>query len=663
MNLKKTTACLFLLASLLTTNIWAKGGIPDYRGYDWEGKATKKPLTEEERKETAIVLKDFKGYQYTYNLKGELVLHTVEHKIIWVNSDNAIEGNNKVYVPLWDVIDIVQLKARAIKKDGTTVELDKSNIKEIENEETGGQYQIFAIEGVEVDSEIEYFYVWEKKATAGLYGDRDFYQYGLPAKNLKFQLISPANLKFIAKSYNGFPQPTEEVGEEERVLTAELGYSEAMKQEEFATYDANKMRIEYKLGFNLAQSEAPLYTWADAASAIGDNVYYIEKDGYKAAKSFAKSLKIKGSAEQKIRKIENELKTNFSIQKGYTAEFYDISNIINNKYGNETGLIRLYAQLFNIAGIEHELVLTTDRSEIRFDGEFASWRYLDNYAFYFPSTKKYLAPGSPELRYGMLPFYWTENQALFVKPIVGKTEEVELETRIGFIPSLTSDESFDNLNIEVVFAENMEKATLSIESKSSGYYAANIQPYFPFIAEDKQKEVAEDLIGRYAEGAEFSSIETKNTEKNISPLEKPFIVKGVCTASSFIESAGPKYLFKLGSLIGPQVEMYQESTRQNQVENDFNRLYDRTIRFTIPDGYQIKNLEDININAQCMNEKGDKSFTFESSYTIKGNKVEVRIVEFYKDIYYPIKNFEPFRKVVNAAADFNKITLVMEPKG
>lgn len=633
-----------------------------YRSYDWDAERKRLEVSEEDKDESALILKDFKGYEYHYTPEGKLALYAVEHKIIWVNSDNAIEGNNKVFVPLWDVLELVEIKARTIKKNGEIVLLDKSNIKEIKNEETGGDYKIFAIEGVEIDSEIEYFYVVKMQPGANLYGNREYFQYSIPSRNASFELISPANLEFSFKAYNNFPKPEQEIVDKTRFVKAKMDRISALKKEEFAMYNANRMRIEYKLGFNHSSSGKELYTWNDAAGRIYENVHYTEKEEDKAVTAFFKKLKIKKSAsvDMKVKAIENHLKTNFSIQKGYAEDYFDITKTIENKYSNETGIMRLYAALFKKAGIKHELGLTTDRSNIRFDGKFTSWKYLSKYVFFFPETGEYLCPSRPDYRYGMIPFYWTHNYGLFIKG-VEKDDKVVGKAQVRFIDALPADKSFDNLEIEVAFNPEMEKANLSLTSKIGGYNAAQIQPFYPFLPEENRDEVAKSLVQRYAEDAEFKTVKVENGEKNLSPLDNPFIIKATGESSSFIEKAGPKYLFKIGSLIGPQVEMYQENERQNVVENDFNRLYDRAIKFNIPEGYQIKNLDDIKLNVNY-GKGDDKIYTFESTYEVKGNMIEVRVVEYYKEINCPIEDFEAFRKVINAAADFNKITLVMEKK-
>jgi len=129
-----------------------------------------------------------------------------------------------------------------------------------------------------------------------------------------------------------------------------------------------------------------------------------------------------------------------------------------------------------------------------------------------------------------------------------------------------------------------------------------------------------------------------------------------------VEQAGNRLLFKIGEIIGPQSEMYQEKERQNKVENDYNRSYHRKIRVKLPDGYELKNAEDLKMLVTAENE-GIEIYKFSSEYNIKNNELIVDIIEFYSEIYFPKEKFEDFRKVINAAADWNKIILVFVEKG
>jgi hypothetical protein len=107
--------------------------------------------------------------------------------------------------------------------------------------------------------------------------------------------------------------------------------------------------------------------------------------------------------------------------------------------------------------------------------------------------------------------------------------------------------------------------------------------------------------------------------------------------------------------------MYRDDERTTVVENDYNRKYDRKIRVHIPKGYQVKNLDDLKVDI-AYHDRDYVPYMFKSDYTVKDDVVEVTIVEYYKEIYAPLSRYEDFRKVVNAAADFNKITLVLEKR-
>jgi len=125
---------------------------------------------------------------------------------------------------------------------------------------------------------------------------------------------------------------------------------------------------------------------------------------------------------------------------------------------------------------------------------------------------------------------------------------------------------------------------------------------------------------------------------------------------------GDIYLFKVGMVIGPQSELYSEEKRVSDAENESNHGYTRVIVFEIPEGYKATNLEALNMNVACIDSNGTRSAEFISSYKIEGNKITVTVEENYKKVIYPLAQFEDFRKVINAAADFNKIVVYFEKK-
>ncbi len=86
--------------------------------------------------------------------------------------------------------------------------------------------------------------------------------------------------------------------------------------------------------------------------------------------------------------------------------------------------------------------------------------------------------------------------------------------------------------------------------------------------------------------------------------------------------------------------------------------YFRKLIFDIPAGYTISNLSDLNMKVEMLN-NGKLSCCFTSWYEVSGNKLIVYSREYYTENDYPADRFEAFRKVINAAADFNKKTIIL----
>ena len=142
---------------------------------------------------------------------------------------------------------------------------------------------------------------------------------------------------------------------------------------------------------------------------------------------------------------------------------------------------------------------------------------------------------------------------------------------------------------------------------------------------------------------------------------KVFELKFDIDSEDYVEKAGNKFLFKLGNLIGPQIEMYQEKKRTLPLEAEFNRSYFRTLKVILPKGYKVSNLEDIVIK-NVHSKDGEDIFVFDSHYTLEGNVLTVTADEHYRESIVAPEIYEAYRKVINSAADFNKVTLILEPK-
>jgi hypothetical protein len=219
------------------------------------------------------------------------------------------------------------------------------------------------------------------------------------------------------------------------------------------------------------------------------------------------------------------------------------------------------------------------------------------------------------------------------------------------------------INTEAEIELNNSADTLLIDIKQiySGYAASTYKSLFTFSSPEDQKLVIKEMIkfGTKSENVVSSKLENPEFENYFE--NKPFVLAAKVKASELVERAGNKIIVKVGDIIGPQVEMYQEKPRQFPMEIDFPHILERKIKFTIPTGYVVKNPDDLNI-AHLYKENGQVTMGFVSSYKIDGNTLTISIMEEYRKTFYPLAQYDDFRKIINAAADFNKVAMVLETK-
>lgn len=135
---------------------------PEYKSYQWEASPKLHQLSESDQQIPELVVKESHILEFVLD-KNNFLCYKLLHKIIKVNSDEAIERNNRIYLPLAASAKIIVNQARVINLKGEVKELKNEDIKEGINEETKTTYRYFALEGVDKGSEIEYMMIVEKK--------------------------------------------------------------------------------------------------------------------------------------------------------------------------------------------------------------------------------------------------------------------------------------------------------------------------------------------------------------------------------------------------------------------------------------------------------------------------------------------------------------------
>jgi len=365
-----------------------------------------------------------------------------------------------------------------------------------------------------------------------------------------------------------------------------------------------------------------------------------------------------GTGMEKASAVEDYIKRNIHIDDGDNPEYHDLEYVRTRKVTNEMGVVRLYANILRALDIRHELVLTSERDNIRFDPDFHSWNYLRKYLIYLSDEKIYIDPANDLYRVGCIPGELTATYGLFISVVkIGDFESAL--GKIRFIEPAAYSENYDNMYIEISSDPVTNVSTISATRGLKGLSGGYIYQIYKSIDEEKKQELLRSVMESKATNPDYKTLTTLERSDIEFMRDAEFIIFSDFTTSSLLEMAGDKLLLNFGEIIGPQVELYDQENKERSAESPFNRWYLRRIVFKIPDGYRIVNPEAAEMNITGI-AGGETAFGFVSEWTCSGNIYTVDIDEYYKKVFVEPAEFSGFRDVINAAANFNKVVLVLE---
>ena len=598
--------------------------------------------------------------EYVDNEKtGQLDAYYGTHNMKYVNDDKSVEENNKLYIPTWETQNLVSIHTRAIKNGKVVFEATEKDF--IQVEEDGSKYNMIAIKGLEKGMMVETVTIM-RLVDYDLYGN-EYFQVGSPVKQAEFYLITPERLEFKCKAYNRFNAITDSVSNERHVYFGATKNILAFDEEEkYSLENANKARVEYVFHKNTSTNKLNA-KWPELGRIFFDRMSYnYDKHQKDLSKILAKiDLKSAKTELEKVFMIENYLKTTISVNNDVTdGETY--AETVKKKVASPFRFNQIMAQTFRLAGVNVEYILTCKKDYKRFDPELDSWSYLRNVLFYSPATKQYIDPQEPLKRIGSIGNSFLNQHGLFIKLLtIGDVTTATASVKL--IPGNEYQGSIDAETYDITFNSANDKINFNYNRKMHGYAEQGIKGYYYIMNDENKKTFIEGFVKGLAKDATIESIAVENYNPTVlDEVNKPLVINAKMVTDYYLEPVGNNILFKVGEVIGQQSEMYVEKPRVNPIDIEWAHQYNRVITITLPDGYQAKGLEKLNMDYQFKNSSNQPSYGFTSTYKLEGNKLTIYCNEYYNDLNYPMEAFANFKKVVNAAADFNKISILLEKK-
>lgn len=646
---------IFTFLTILSTSLFFGQGY-SFKNYDWDEKATTVEIPEKYKNEKEVILDRTSKIEFVVIGKTAKQYHLL-HEKIYINSDDAIERNNKIYIPFNLNESVLVNKARVILKNGTVINLNKNDIKEDVDQEKGMKYNYFAVNGLEKGAIIEKIYVLEESPE--FTGQTIKMQDEYPIVNLNFELIHPNYLIFKTKSYNGLGKPVmdEKKIENSTVLTiSEKDIPALDNNENYSNWALQLKLFRYKLDENQFSGGRNLNSFKEFATTLFERLNpVLDKKQQKSLDDFCATIPKSDDVQEQIWNIENKIKKTITYDR-YIGTKENISAIIETKQANQTDILKIYLAVFRNFKIENNMVFTSNRYKIPFDKDFESFENLSEILFYFPAIKKYLTPTEIEYRIPLFPPTIANVNGLFIKEKTFAGVKMGIG-EINFIEIPGSEITHDVMNITADFTQDIENPLITSNITFGGYSALNFQPLKDFASAEQYKTVLKNIAENYTVQTEYKTLTTENDGTEFIG-KKPFVLNVTFDGKELTKKAGENYLFSVGETIGKQMEFYQENKRTLPVEIDYPHYYTRKIKILLPKGATVKNLDKFTMNFKTdINGKTEAAFI--SKYSKKDDEIVIENVEYYNIINYPLNKFEEYKAVINAAADFNKIVIIV----
>src|SRR5690606_7466214 len=195
-------------------------------------------------------------------------------------------------------------------------------------------------------------------------------------------------VRFDTKGYNGFPTATDSLIDGKHFYYATAANIPALEEEQYSNWEAFRMNIDYRLSYiDKENTDVKLFTWDDLARSLYSDYYEFSDKDKKVIEKYLASIGVSGqdNEEQKIRKIEDAVKSNIAMSEAIADESYlKFDKIVEKKLTTESGFTAFFLACLQVAGVSHEYGLTSNRFEEPLDDKFENWNSLDISVVYFP---------------------------------------------------------------------------------------------------------------------------------------------------------------------------------------------------------------------------------------------------------------------------------------
>ncbi|MEM6297644.1 MAG: hypothetical protein AAF740_03040 [Bacteroidota bacterium] len=620
--------------------------LPFFWASDWDDELT--PVSADTTDAGSATLELYRHaveYFYAQDTTGEarLMMRELVSKVIRLHTQQGVSAYSQVNVPLKGELTHWQTSTKL--PDGTYHSSETEGYKTIQGQE-GGRELLFAFENVQIGGSIELMYIMEREASFS--GIIDL-QTDIPIQNASFKFVYPNYIGLDVMPKNC---PSAQFKRDEKLYKGRIVHQLQLRhipplEPDNLLRSADQKRIYYRIASN-ERDKRTVLTWQDIGSRYAKVIYPpLSPETRKVIDAEIKDAlaEIPLGADEllKTKALIKHVQDRYQlVEMGGSERLSDLAQVLENRTVNSVGLLRLYATLFLHAEIKHQPVLTSDKYRVLIDAGYPSWDFIQRILFYFPLQGRYFSPLQPEYGFGIIPPETADNKALFLNP----TSTYSLFwTNIDVIEAKhqpkTSTEATYKLRLDI----NRQHVELEGKRELQGYKVVypDRDAVFTRI---KQAETAKDRLRLSPKTLAYQEIDKETWKKEQA---------GFWHSSGLLERAGETLLLRVGELF--QLSKHSGS-EASTVNLNYPESFQTTIELEIPEGYLIRNLEDL--RKRLVYNRNDTNIGVECRYSLEKGIVKVYINEFYGESYYEGKSVTRFWQVQELVKELRNTILILE---
>jgi hypothetical protein len=598
---------------------------------------------------------------------------------------------------------------KVIKPNGEEREIntDDAVVMEAQSGRNSEKYNKLAIPNLEPGDIIDYYYCLEKRSTDGAF-DRVMYplagKYPIVKQKMDLQIMRKCYLS--AKSLNGAPELKRNESKDKDVYSLVLENTEKINTDQrwfykyrsvptinFRAYFIKGAKFGWQYFFIGKQGE--LHSKVTEENLLGYVNFVSENLSKKELPGSVVMLKFVNKNHRKekdpavlVREAYNHVR---QIRYADTYEDELLNNTSYNYYYNYYRLQTNMMRFLKKKKISHDVILATPRNISDINdlvlGQDQLWLIRVNTPkpFYIGAFDRFSYYNEIDEVFQGTNAYAVNMQA--------KANKRTLEKIV--LPAATAQDNNDLVTMEVTFSTDKPqqlKVKRSVDAKGMNRYAESAMVVTPYEylenarlekygitklsekmfsrkakADYKQKSdnrkeqdlkdreerikshLEEQLQAKVVDYNNFALLQTGMWEsEGAVKYEDEFVLEGLLSKN------GPNYMLEAGKLIGRQIALQkEEQKRKDDIFMPYARSYDYNISIKIPKGYEVRGLEQFNVD--LTNSTGG----FVSKAVMKDGKIVITTRKYYNHNYEKAEKWLEMVAFLEATYNFTQQKLLL----